>query len=234
MAISLARPSLQQRGLHGLAGRGAVAARQRRPSRRTTPAATRPAILAMAKFTCTLVPHGVPCELPHLSCSWVRDTKQPLVNGAVHYVSVGPKSVGPKSAAMHLFKGKSDGPKSAAMHLFKGDGQWTIAPTTAPSSVRVAVARSAARHPNTVRPGEWVMLAKRDDSPIAAQAFHLRHDGPNTEEHPFSLDDIGFDFFVRVRTNKLQWFVDPATGDCMHSTRRRCFQPSPTLLFPYS
>merc|ERR1719240_2080330 len=34
---------------------------------------------------------------------------------------------------------------------------------------------------------------------------------------PFHIEDIGADFFMRIRTTKLVWYVDPTTGEVVHS-----------------
>merc|ERR1719473_2069462 len=102
---------------------------------------------------------------------------EPLVHGAVHYVSVG--------------KGKGD---NARLHLYYGrDGMWQIAPEVG-ARLAYAVARSSARHPNTIRAGEWLLPTPPDGEWRPAPDFHLRHEGPNTEDRPFSLGDLGEDF----------------------------------------
>ena len=108
-----------------------------------------------------LVSKGVPSEQPLLNCQWVRDTIEPLVNGAPHYVSKGGKG----SKPLHL-------------HLDK-TGNWQIAPEVG-ARLAYAVARSAARHPNTVRAGEWLLPKPPLGEWVPAGEFVLRHEGPNS------------------------------------------------------
>ena len=142
---------------------------------------------------------GAPSDQPLLACDWIRDKEEPLCNGAVHYVSTGKASPSPP---LHLFKGKK--------------GLWQIAPEV-DAAVAYAVAKSPAAHPNTVVEGEWLVPTPPDGSWQLHKDFHLRHDGPNTEAQPYDMDDLGADFFLRVKNNKLIWYVDPATGETMHS-----------------
>ena len=90
---------------------------------------------------CHLASRGVPKEQPLLNCTWVRDAFEPTVNGAPHYTSVS-NSKNKGGAALHLYLGR--------------DQMWQIAPEVG-ARLAYAVARSAARHPNTVRAGEWLL-----------------------------------------------------------------------------
>ena len=151
--------------------------------------------------TMHLSSRGVPTEQPLLACIWVRDTAEPSVNGGPHFVSCGGKGAA-ANATLHMYQGR--------------DGMWQIAPEVG-ARLAYAVARSPARHPNTVRAGEWLLPKPPDGEWLPVPDFHLRHEGPNTEEQPFTLDDLGVDFFLRVKTTKLVWFVDPASGETVHS-----------------
>lgn len=157
--------------------------------------------MPLAATTVSLSSRGVPSEQPLLNCSWVRSAEEPWVNNAPHFVSTGGKGAA-ASIKLHLYLGR--------------DGMWQIAPEVG-ARLAYAVARSPARHPNTVRAGEWLLPKPPDGVWLPATDFHLRHEGPNTELQPYTLDDLGCDFFLRVKTTKLVWFVDPSTGETVHS-----------------
>ena len=91
--------------------------------------------------TMHLSSRGVPTEQPLLACIWVRDTAEPSVNGGPHFVSCGGKGAA-ANATLHTYQGR--------------DGMWQIAPEVG-ARLAYAVARSPARHPNTVRAGEWLL-----------------------------------------------------------------------------
>mmetsp|Transcript_8056 Transcript_8056/g.25123 ORF Transcript_8056/g.25123 Transcript_8056/m.25123 type:complete len:598 (-) Transcript_8056:676-2469(-) len=68
------------------------------------------------------------------------------------------------------------------------------------------------------------MLAKLNGGSVSLEAwpeFELYCDGPNTEEEPFLLEEIGVDFFLRVqlKTRKVIWFESPA-GEVFHSAAK--------------
>ena len=76
-------------------------------------------------------------------------------------------------------------------------------------------------HPNTVRAGEWLVPFAADGSNWQpAKDFVLKLDSSGTEKQPLLLEDLGEDFFVRIRATKLVWFVDPKTGLAAHSGAR--------------
>ena len=147
-----------------------------------------------------LTARGAPAQHPLLSVSWVRDEAEPYVNGVPHYTSKGKHSPNPP---LHLFRG--------------GEGRWQIAPGVN-AGLAYAVANGPAAHPNTVRAGEWLVPVASDGSNWQpAKDFVLRIDGSGTEDQPLLLEELGEDFFVRVRATKLVWFIDPKTGLPAHS-----------------
>ena len=148
----------------------------------------------------TLVARGAPSEHPLLQVSWVRHKAEPYVNGVAHYVSKGKQSPNPP---LHLFRGP--------------EGRWQIAPEVG-AGLAYAVANGPATHPNTVRAGEWLVPFAADGSNWQpAKDFVLKLDSSGTEKQPLLLEDLGEDFFVRIRATKLVWFVDPKTGLAAHS-----------------
>jgi len=145
-----------------------------------------------------LVSRGVPSSQPLLraSATWTQDAQSPVVNGAPHFVATG---------------------GAQTLHLFLGSRGWQIAPDL-DSSVAYAIAPGVtAAHPNTVRQGEWQLPTEPNGGWAAHNEFHVSAEGPNSEAHPFRIDDIGADFFMRVKTTKLVWFIDPTTGEVVHS-----------------
>jgi len=146
----------------------------------------------------TLVSRGVPSNQPLLLAGsiWQRDRKEPDVHGFPHYVST---------------SGQTE------LHLFKGSRGWQIAPDV-DAGVAYAVAPGVpAAHPGTVRQGEWQLPSQPSGVWAPNPDFHLRVEGPNSENEPYRLDEIGADFFLRIKTTKLVWFIDPTTGEVTHS-----------------
>ena len=143
-----------------------------------------------------------PEEQPLLNCAWVRDAFEPIMDVCHDYTGFQQQE-------------QSEAPRCIC----------TSAATRCGRSRRVGARprlcrrTPAARHPNTARrAGEWPLPTPPDGSRPFAADFHLRHEGTNPETQPFSLEDIGYDFFLRVKTTKLfVWFVDPATGETVHS-----------------
>lgn len=147
-----------------------------------------------------MISRGAPKEHPLLSVSWIRSAEEPHVNLAPHYVSTGKASPSPP---LHLFRGT--------------EGRWQIAPEVG-AGLAYAVANGPGAHPNTVRAGEWLVPHSADGSNWQpAKDFVLKLDSLGTEKEPLLLEELGDDFFMRVRATKLVWFVDPNTGAVCHS-----------------
>jgi len=143
---------------------------------------------------------GAPKEHPLLAVSWRRDASEPYVNKVPHYTSCGKNSPSPP---LHLFRG--------------AEGRWQIAPEVG-AGLAYAVANGPATHPNTVRAGEWLVPVAADGSNWQpAKDFVLKLESFGTEARPLLLEELGEDFFMRVRATKLVWFVDPKTGLAAHS-----------------
>merc|ERR1740117_1416151 len=53
--------------------------------------------------------------------------------------------------------------------------------------------------------------------------FEVVTQGPNTAEEPFTMDDLGRDYFLRFQSaeRRVVWFRCPATGDVNHSAAKR-------------
>lgn len=154
--------------------------------------------VTVATDSVSLVSRGVPSSQPLLRAGavWELDARQPSVRGAPHFVAQG---------------GQQE------LHLFMGTRGWQIAPDL-DASVAYAIAPGGhAAHPNTVRQGEWHLPTDPEGAWAAHADFHVSVEGPNTEDKPFRIDQIGADFFLRIKTTKLVWFVDPISGEVMHS-----------------
>jgi len=140
-----------------------------------------------------LLSKGAPIEHGRLNTTWERDAAEPEVNGFPHFTNA--------KGSLHLFR--------------TAEGLWEIAPEI-DAGKAFAVARTAAAHPNTIKPGEWSL--PKGGGWAKASGFKVSTEGPNTEDRPFDVNvDLGADFFIRVRTTKVVWFRDPATGEVMHS-----------------
>ena len=141
----------------------------------------------------TLVSKGAPIEHGRLNTTWTKDPNEPEINGCAHFTN--------SKGTLHLFRTQ--------------EGLWEIAPEI-DAGKAFAVARSAAAHPNTIKPGEWSL--PKGGGWAKASGFKVEMQGPNTEEYPFDVvADLGVDFFLRMRTTKVVWFVDPSSGEVMHS-----------------
>lgn len=83
----------------------------------------------------------------------------------------------------------------------------------------LAEAPSTALHPSTVGASSWRFAVHGLMQP--ACEFEVISDGPNTEQEPFQMEELGRDFFLRVQlTRKVVWFVCPATGNVYHSAAK--------------
>lgn len=84
-----------------------------------------------------------------------------------------------------------------------------------------AVARAAthALHPTTVHVGEWMLY---DGGEWKCTDLRFVHRPLQTSrENPITLDELGFDYFLRHKPTKPIWFVDPITGETVHSGSKR-------------
>lgn len=169
--------------------------------------APNPRSVSFATDAVSLVSRGIPSNQPLLraGCQWLLDERQPFVRGAPHFIARG---------------GEQE------LHLFYGPRGWQISPDVE-SSVAYAMAPDVpAAHPNTVRKGEWQLPTEKDGTWAAHPNFDVHVEGPNTEDKPFSIDDIGTDFFVRIKTTRLVWFVDPNTNEVVHSGAKNAGFPA--------
>lgn len=140
-----------------------------------------------------LVSKGAPFEHGKLNVEWARSSTEPDVNGAAHFVNDKEK--------LHLYR--------------SAGGMWSIAPDV-DAGIAFAIARTTALHPNTIKAGEWQLPGRTDWS--SSQSFKVCLEGHNAEDSPYDVKvDLGEDFFLRVRTTKVLWFRDPASGDVVHS-----------------
>jgi len=140
-----------------------------------------------------LVSKGAPFEHGKLNVEWARSSTEPDVNGAPHFVNDKEK--------LHLYR--------------SAGGMWSIAPDV-DAGIAFAIARTAALHPNTIKAGEWQLPGRTDWS--SSQSFKVCLEGHNAEDSPYDVKaELGEDFFLRVRTTKVLWFRDPASGDVVHS-----------------
>lgn len=85
--------------------------------------------------------------------------------------------------------------------------------------VVLAKVKSPSLHPATVGSSMWALCI--DGEWRDAPDFEMATVGPNTEEHPYLMEELGLDFFMRVQTTRrVVWFECPATGNVYHSAAK--------------
>ena len=168
---------------------------------------------AKTQFLTKLISTGAPLECKQLNTTWQLVRSAPDVN--LH--------MSPQFISFHPQFSSSDG----SLHLLHSENCWKIA-STSDSGTALAIAHSTAAHPNTIAPGEW-NLPKSGGGWVHATGFKVRAQGPNTEEQPFDIvTELGVDFFLRGLGSRedfpgpregfpIVWFVDPFTGEVLHS-----------------
>ena len=104
-----------------------------------------------------LLSKGAPIEHGRLNTTWERDAAEPEVNGFPHFTNA--------KGSLHLFR--------------TAEGLWEIAPEI-DAGKAFAVARTAAAHPNTIKPGEWSL--PKGGGWAKASGFKVSTEGPNTED----------------------------------------------------
>jgi len=149
--------------------------------------------------TAVLVSFGAPEELAELNGSWNR---APPVNNKPHYVK--------------------DGASSAVkIHVLHNGDSWRIMRSLDNTEQLLAEANGDAEHPNTVMPRDkWSLIVDGSHQklePSAEFQFACKSLGPNgisTEDCPFSMDDLGIDFFIRTHLTEraIFWYRSPKTG----------------------
>ncbi len=149
---------------------------------------------------------GAPAPVAFLNGLWERCDAEPIVAHRPHYTKPHPTE---ESSLLHLFYSKDT-------------ASWQVASEIDAGLVFVA-AQTLAHHPNTVPRRIW-RLAKITGDEVSLEDcpdFEVSTDGPNTEEQPFSMDELGRDFFLRmqVRTRKVIWFMAPS-GEVYHSAAK--------------
>lgn len=80
----------------------------------------------------------------------------------------------------------------------------------------LASAASDARAPMTVGAASW----RTADGAALGPKFSLLAQGPNSEDAPFTVDELGDDVFVRGVHSGVIWFVCPTTGETYHSAAK--------------
>tara|TARA_B100000482_G_C12612145_1_gene299512 strand:- start:3113 stop:3667 length:555 start_codon:yes stop_codon:yes gene_type:complete len=85
----------------------------------------------------------------------------------------------------------------------------------------VAYAQSFGASPCTVFAGEWIFLNGESKKWERNDDFFFTVNG-STRKNPYDLNDIGVDFFTRIRVNKPVWFIDPDTNCVEHSGAKAC------------
>jgi len=155
-----------------------------------------------------LVSRGAVPAISFVNGTWQRCLHEPRVNGRPHYVRV--------PAA-----GEPEWPSSVTcLHIFYDGNLWRI--SSIDEQNVYAVASSEAEHPNTVGRDEWMLLSAKSGMLEPWLDFSLACEGPNTEQKPFLIEELGGDVFLRcpLKSRKVIWFVDPSTGSVFHSAAK--------------
>ena len=93
--------------------------------------------------------------------------------------------------------------------LYYNKGSWFIAI----NSVTLVKSSSFGSHPLSIHKGEWIDKAE----PWYDFRFFLNQ---NSFENPVLLEDIGADFFLRVKHTRI-WFINPHTYEIQHSGAKK-------------
>lgn len=154
-----------------------------------------------------LTARGAPASLDTLNGDWERCPRSPYVEERPHYVKRGANA---KGAAFE-------------MHLFYSHGHWYVTPSATHGGVVLCGARSDSLSPTTVDAKQWHQpTAAGGAAPMPE--FEFTCDGPNTEEEPFLMEELGRDFFLRgtkrLGARHVVWFKCPATGETYHSAAK--------------
>lgn len=93
-------------------------------------------------------------------------------------------------------------------------GEWRVA--AGRGGVPYMSACSSSHHPNTVELSDW------RNASGAPSKFEFVCSGPNTQDRPFLLEEIGIDFFVRGKhTALVTWFETPEGAVCHSRSKAR-------------
>lgn len=75
-------------------------------------------------------------------------------------------------------------------------------------------------HPCTIRPAEWLFVYP---SILTISNFMFKILA-NTQDNPYSMSDIGIDYFTRVTPTRPIWFINPLTKNIEHSGAKEQMQ----------
>jgi len=178
-----------------------------------------PAERAQYEFHGTLRARGAPPGVGFINGDWRRDLARPTLNGRPHYIKVASEA-----DAEDFPSGMS------CLHVFFDQGCWRLSTlddwrlSTRDGQLIFAVAHNDAEHPNTVDRADWLLLCAQTGQLGPHSDFSLATEGPNTEQQPFLLEELGTDFFFRVqpKSRRVMWFVDPQSGAVVHSAAKAC------------
>eukprot|EP00967_Tisochrysis_lutea_P001099 scaffold1406_cov27-Tisochrysis_lutea.AAC.1 len=151
---------------------------------------------------------GAPTAIGFINGVWSRCMEQPMVNGRPHYVKL-PRDGDPTWPS-----------DVACLRIFFEANLWRIA--SFDNQHIYGAAQSDAEHPNTVSREDWLILSTETRMLEPWIDFMISCEGPNTEEKPFLLEELGIDFFLRIqlKSRKVIWFTDPSTGAVYHSAAK--------------
>eukprot|EP00312_Isochrysidales_sp_CCMP1244_P036299 CAMPEP_0202753180 /NCGR_PEP_ID=MMETSP1388-20130828/13385_1 /ASSEMBLY_ACC=CAM_ASM_000864 /TAXON_ID=37098 /ORGANISM="Isochrysis sp, Strain CCMP1244" /LENGTH=390 /DNA_ID=CAMNT_0049420915 /DNA_START=66 /DNA_END=1235 /DNA_ORIENTATION=- len=150
---------------------------------------------------------GAPAPLGFLNGEWQRRCDY---GGRAHYSKEAGAAGGAGAAAVEL-------------HIFFDGEGWAIGALGSGRGDAYAFAASDALHPNTVDKEAW-RLRLAGASYQSSSFFSVQTEGPNSEAEPFSMEELGVDYFLRAppKSRRVVWFVDPTSdkGTVLHSAAK--------------
>ena len=101
-----------------------------------------------------------------------------------------------------------------SMTLLRVYGTWRIVNLMGEC---VAEASSNAQHPVTVLQGQWRVFDSDMNAHRDSDLYFIHHELITSPMQPIEMEDLGVDYFVRMNSTKILWYVDPHTRNVYHS-----------------
>jgi len=92
------------------------------------------------------------------------------------------------------------------LELFVYQSQWTIFK----GYTIIAYSNSFGLHPLSIKSNEWTFIG------VCSHEFRFFMT-PNTCETAYTMDELGFDYFMRRSSSTIIWWIDPNTDEVQHS-----------------
>ena len=82
----------------------------------------------------------------------------------------------------------------------------------------VGMSHGNALHPNTIDDGAWML--NYSTGFVACREFGFSVHGASSKDDPFSMQELGLDFFICAKRHPVVWFRDPQSGKIFHSAAK--------------